>query len=849
MSDVELPQPKLLDFSKLNHTDTVIIEIINTQHKFSTSSLPSGSDVRSNPIFGSVVYINDVFFTSSNYGFPFIQFEQNTSPTITYKNNTLFTFNIHSHGLCTTGAVDGASMDVVFGTSTSLGNTVTFQFPPIENNSALLWYHIHNMFTSMELVYGGGLGLMQITDHYSKFLTKYFEYDNNNILLFCSDLDLNPDGTQTSVNLSVDENRSCFTAINGIIAVDWSKSRPSKYVDKLYRIVNKNLVKIDILCASLNWRKLYLGVCDKHSNVKCFYLVQTDCGLIDPIKTKMAEISVASRIGIIIDLDTFKDNKAYLFFYNYDLTENFGSVLTYPTKPNFQSLSATVPNFENNGTPYPSPIPDSMNLNQQENYTNLEYPNVDIIEQNTVILENGEIKPPKQFTIKIFLEIILDKKKDIKLEKVLLKIKNTVLDKKCNLNKKYFYNIPDIEDSVPKRNILLFFTDITLNYGIPFGATECINEANRIMVDLWNDKDLNIEDAIEAYNLNPNSYKPDILPSSRFSITPTNDEYSNITMISNDMLTIQVFDNEIKYGDFTTSPIKEIDIVFDPVTGLNITEFTAMINTTFSNTTVEGLEDYDNVADILTLDWSFFPYVYKFLFNKTLILKSAVIKILNKSNYYIRLLAKPPLLNLFGKPFTGGVLTDNSIKCDEYEIYGIYDGYIQQTYPYYATSDPNVQLPIGCMKKPAELIIKAYNEYIGFYDGYFNDNLCSFSVNLNSTEEWVYTNGDDTDSHPLHFHSTSAFQRYENITHSKDIFQIGPQQQTSFYLKWLYYSSNDKTSSPNIRGRGSIIHCHYSFHFDLNSMMIQYYINGDEESKDDNIPMIKYKKKSCCSKN
>jgi hypothetical protein len=61
--------------------------------------------------------------------------------------------------------------------------------------------------------------------------------------------------------------------------------------------------------------------------------------------------------------------------------------------------------------------------------------------------------------------------------------------------------------------------------------------------------------------------------------------------------------------------------------------------------------------------------------------------------------------------------------------------------------------------------------------------------------------------------------------YSRDIYQIGPQQTVGFYLTWPYYPSNAKTSSPNIKGVGGVIHCHFLPHNDTNSMIIQYYVD------------------------
>ena len=101
------------------------------------------------------------------------------------------------------------------------------------------------------------------------------------------------------------------------------------------------------------------------------------------------------------------------------------------------------------------------------------------------------------------------------------------------------------------------------------------------------------------------------------------------------------------------------------------------------------------------------------------------------------------------------------------------------------------------------------------------------------------TNGDEADSHPLHFHLTSGFTSplltgntdvaYEkecSLMHafSRDIYQIGPQQSLSFALMWPNYSSQDTTNSPHIRNIGAMIHCHFLQHNDANSMMIQYFV-------------------------
>ncbi len=910
MTETKLPQPKLLDFTKLSKNDNVEIHIENTLHKFSSNSDESGVDTRYQPIFGSTVYINGKVFTKSSYGLPFIRFEKNSEPKITFKNKTLFTFNIHYHGLNSVGSVDGTSMEVVFGKSTQLGPKVTFQFPKITNNQSLLWFHSHNMFISMELIYGGAVGLLQIVDEETEWLSKRFKYGDNNIMLFATDIDFTESGTQTSLNLSVDQNRSAFTVINGVSAINWYTKKSSPYTDFLYHKTTKNLVKIDLLNASLNWRVYHIGVCDEDKNIKSFNLIQCDSGLINPQKLKMAYVPVAGRISILIDLDKFKNNNAYVFFYDYDLTEIFDSVQANQSNPNDPTLLGTIPDFElKNQSVYPTPIPDPNDLNQQDNPTNLNYPIVNQIPQINQILQNGTIAKPKNTNIRPFLKIIYepdDKNKDCiidKLENVfgnnkldslgetLELIKKTVFGEKnyknyydiiskpyfeydnltnyiSLLNNKYFYNIPKIDLAVPKRNFLLFPETNTnaIASGNVNGVTEYIDSANRIMVDLWNSNELDLNYAIDQYNLNPNNFKPTVLPSSKFKIYKTNDQYSNTAMISNDTITIEFFENPITYGDKTSIPISLITVIFPPTDFINIQEWINLINTTFTNTLVSGLGTYQNLSEILQCDWSFFPYQYPYMYAKNICIKSAIIKTLNNSSYYIRILGRWPILQFFGKSLTGAVIdndlstvsnispnTQNQfhldiiknpaqyVKCDEYGIYGITDADIQVFFPAYATTDGEIQLPIACMKRNGELIINPNYTFKGFYDGYLNDNLNSFSVKLKSTELWLYNNGDNADNHPIHFHLTSGYavpelvynspnllsvdRKTSPLIYSRDIYQVGPQQTVGFYLTWPNYPSNAKTSSPDITGVGGVIHCHFLPHNDANSMIIQYYIN------------------------
>ena len=77
---IELPQPILLDFTKIKPDDDVVVIIYNTLHKFASDTRESGLNIPLYPIFGSEVYINKILYSKSTYGMPFIRFARNSTP-------------------------------------------------------------------------------------------------------------------------------------------------------------------------------------------------------------------------------------------------------------------------------------------------------------------------------------------------------------------------------------------------------------------------------------------------------------------------------------------------------------------------------------------------------------------------------------------------------------------------------------------------------------------------------------------------------------------------------------------------------------------------------------------------
>ena len=131
--------------------------------------------------------------------------------------------------------------------------------------------------------------------------------------------------------------------------------------------------------------------------------------------------------------------------------------------------------------------------------------------------------------------------------------------------------------------------------------------------------------------------------------------------------------------------------------------------------------------------------------------------------------------------------------------------------------------------------ISPNTQYNGYIDGILNDNFFNFSVTEKSSELWIYSNLDNQDAHPLHFHMTSGFARFDNkytsdclknndgdvLLYSKDNYSIGPQQKIAFNLKFINHNSLEG----QIKWLGYMYHCHFMTHHDM-SMMGQYFVDN-----------------------
>lgn len=865
---IPLPLPKLLDLTDNNGEDFGYVKIITTQHRFSKDALKSGTDPINFPIFGSVYNLRRKEKSYLSFGLPFFKFKRGQKVNLLFKNKTGFSFDLHWHGLNTIADLDGASTELEFGVSTKLGTNLQLNFPKITNNSALLWVHAHPMFVSSEFISSGVYGLVNIVDDQTKFIDDTFKYGDNHLMMVYQDVEFNSDGTLNKQNLYTDAERSNFGLINGIGCVNWYSKHSVKYATSMHHYCNKNLLKIDILNGSYSFRNIYIGICDKKDNIKPFHLIQGDNGLVNPVELDMLNIGPANRVSILIDLKKFDDDIAYLFLYNFDLTEVFDINLNTNDPANVY-LQANVPDFQksSNPTPNPTPIPDPV-----EHLTNLTYPKVAKIPQINQPVPCGKQIPPQKlnlpFTKKKFLEIKLNKKSSYEnLGAILKNIKKTVFGKNYYifkelinqnnfefnnqfginyislLNEKYFYNLPNLYEA-PTRNFI-FFPDNSVNSIVsnPNGATEFINGANRIVVDLWNSEELDFSYALSQYNLSPNNFQPKILPTCLFRIFPSNEQFINYNMLANDTLTIQFFTKRISYGDKVTTPISEVTIIFPPINiPININQWKNLVNSKLNETVIKLGKKKSFLSCFLNYDWTFYPYSVSYLTEKTQYVKSVLIKTDNFSNYYVRLIGNWQLLQFFGKPIAADMVNMddlmNTMNDNQMSMFkNNYNMNIQSIYPQYATSDP--ENPITSIDGNAELIIAPKSTYYGPIDGFQNDSLMNFSVQLNGSEKWNYHNLDTQDSHPFHFHLTSGFvdtssplnspcllvdsNYYTPYLYSKDTYSIGSQQSISFYLKFPNYQSAQGSLKSPIKYLGYMYHCHYLTHHDMN-MMGEYFV-------------------------
>ena len=665
---IPLPLPGLVDLSGCRRS--ACVQVLNRPHRFARGARPSGLpgdvDASTRPIFGSVAKVHGRTVSDTTFGLPFFRFRRGTKPHVKVVNRSGYTFNLHWHGMNVPADIDGSATQVVFGDDTSIGTTLDIAFPAITNNSSLLWVHPHPMLRESPFLYAGLRGLVQIVDDVSAPVDELFHYGDNHLMLVYQDTELLQDGTQTQTNLYLDETRSCFGLVNGTCFVNWA-NKDGRFTDKLRHVTHRNLIKVDLLNGTTSFRYIYVGVQDGRGHIVPFWVVQTDGGLCNPSLQTMVGVAMAGRVSLLIDADGVK-GPMEVFLYDYDLTEVYGLSLDTPT-----GFVAPVPTGPNQ-TPYPTPIPDPGQTNPQQDYAQIDYPKVASIPQVNAVLVNGNMPRPTVFTRKrLFRLEYRPTHKPVPVKRALDAIRRVVFGTSLSvdapdfeygtganylsmLNPAYFYNLPNVVDAPTRWRVL--FGDSLQNAAVPggnpLGATEYIDGANRVVSDMWNSAELDLDTALVAYNATPNAYQPATLPTCLMRIFPTVAEPMNLAMLSNDTLVVQFFAAPVAYGDTSTVPLGTATVVFPPTTTapLNIGQWQTLVNEQFAATTVTltGSSSTFTLGSVLAFSWSFFPYQQSFLDGTNVTIKGVILLLTNTSAYYVRFLGSWSLLMYFGKP-------------------------------------------------------------------------------------------------------------------------------------------------------------------------------------------------------
>jgi hypothetical protein len=749
-----------------------------------------------------------------------------------------YIFNIHWHGMNNNAFQDGASMECFFGLETKIGTKLNLYFN-FKNNSSFLLWHPHNMFETSPFAYLGMVGGILITDDESSEIDDNFYIYKNYLILFMADVEFDQNGLVDQTYLYNFNWRGNYTLINGISCVGWNSDTNKSYINKLYHnVTNDTIVKITLANTNCSWRQYNVGLCDKNNNIKNFYFVESDQGYRNPYYTNIIPISAFVRVSIIFDLNDFEGQEAYLFYYNYDPTENNNLVynsdiskyLLNPlntTPPTYQVYPYGIQPFPKNCQiiPFlkikytPSSIP------QSKAYSNMRL--------NTIITNIKKLVFGDNYNYVNSLTVPIE-----------------TLNYGIYLNANYFYNLPDFITDIPLRNLLLFY-DYTTSYDN--GATEYISMgANRIMTDMWNTTEY------EQFISNPGNNE--FLPTCLFSISKYSGDYltyANYQMQDNHILNVSIYKNNVK--------LHTVEVIFpESDKPMNINKWKDLVNSMYSETTFRDENNNDVIlSNILEYDWE--PYSYKLenlenqgtnitpenmYYTSPTFIQTVRIKNINKSSVYdIDLSAPFTLLTFFGKPFTGMTMdnphmshtsnTHNPITHKKtHGMHGMSMDNLQQIFTYAGSRNGDA--------KPAHdnhfhLKIYSNETYLGFCDGYNNDNFRNIAVKKNSSEKWRYFNGDTNNFHPLHVHMTSGYVINEDQTpmvkaiindpifnylyYSKDVLNIPPQFNLTFRLKFVNYSSEDG----EIPYLGYMYHCHLMAHHDMN-MMSQFLVYNDKKT-------------------
>jgi len=214
-------------------------------------------------------------------------------------------------------------------------------------------------------------------------------YDDDHLMNWFFDTDLNPDGSLDKRNIYVDNSRDNFLTINQTTVFPWYAEQGTvPYTVTMKHNSSKNIVKISMYNTGLSWRPGYIGVCDVNGVIKDFWYIQAEDAYRNPCLVNIVQFEPANRGSIVFDLQDFLGGVAYLFFYNMDLTNMFNMQVAADVNPvtgtyDLQGNEAYPDAGNGNNTVNPTPIPDPNNINPNVP-SHIQYPKLFYLENNNV---------------------------------------------------------------------------------------------------------------------------------------------------------------------------------------------------------------------------------------------------------------------------------------------------------------------------------------------------------------------------------------------------------------------------------------------------------------------------------
>lgn len=825
-----------IDISK-HYNDIINIDIcINNGYiKFFNKPYTISDKLLTNILDNSVIYgssikiyddnnsINNCIkkYINKDYSFPIIIYRKFNMYGHRFINNTPNIFNLHPLGLNSNTYVDGSSSILEFGEKTINNNVFYNKFQVLNNSSIGIWYS-HDKATSCSSVYGGLYIPYIIKDKFSDTIDDYFILNENDFIFKINNVYFNNNNKYVSNELYPNNKNYSIINFNGNLIGKYTPLIRNKTnnindnynynTDFLKKIemyyIYHNILRIRLLNLDNGDINHYYSIIDNNTKKYLdFYVIYQGCGFIKPYKTNMIMCTQLDRYEILIDLKNNHDISLILF--DFDIADIKSELLQkYGSNSNYKKLSiyngCIIDNIKDN---YINILNDMNNKDQFINILN------DIRNSNPI--------DDLPFHICCKYNYKYNKcSKICNINNILYKIKYITTNDK----KKYYYNYPNNKLDVIHNKVRHFY----------------INGNNDIFSQSWFNTDdipsilFSIKNCTQFNNLHTNNiiHITEIDNIDEVNIKTNNCNhwdyyYNNSNNKCNNCKNSIEKCNKIKYHtivlEYTNKPI-------------NLLELKNILNNKFKEKSIklkfnyrkaysdiygyrDGKQniDIENHDEVSIKDIKIIEIILENISNsKTYIIEG--------NNNIMQILGiELHIINNYKE--TNKKLQNKMILSDLEKKENSYNGGT-------VTLINNIQNSnkLNVLQSDIKLELKPNKIHKGNPFKIYNEYIMNFSVEKNNTEIWKYINMDYNlyKSHSLNFHLTSGFliedpsyTSIENINNnnkgSKDIYNISPYNNISFFIKFSNYSSNDQNHL------GYMFHCNTLEHHDM-LIMGQYYV-------------------------